>query len=97
VQAARNFLARNVRARPLVANGAQSRKGLPRGLFVPSQQENRFASVSKARARQRAIGIILRTTYRGITQEPVPREFLDLLRKIDEAERQRRQHQRKTT
>jgi hypothetical protein len=54
---------------------------------VPSQRENRFANVSKTRARQRAIGIILRNTYNGIIEEPVPREFLDLLRKIDEAER----------
>jgi hypothetical protein len=61
------------------------------------ERESDLTRVRKIRARQRAIGIILRTTYRGITEEPVPREFLDLLRKIDEAERQRRQPQRKTT
>jgi hypothetical protein len=36
------------------------------------------------RARQRAIGRELRRIYDGVVSEPVPDEFLDLLRKIDE-------------
>ncbi len=36
------------------------------------------------RARQRAIGRELRRMYDEITREPVPDEFLDLLRKIDD-------------
>lgn len=38
------------------------------------------------RARQRAIGRELRRIYDGVVNEPVPDEFLDLLRKIDDAE-----------
>ncbi len=38
------------------------------------------------RARQRAIGRELRRMYDGVAQEPVPDEFLDLLRKIDDAD-----------
>jgi hypothetical protein len=36
------------------------------------------------KARQRAIGRELRRVYDGVAQEPVPQEFLDLLRKMDE-------------
>jgi hypothetical protein len=35
------------------------------------------------RARQRAIGRELRRFYDGVAEEPVPDEFLDLLRQID--------------
>jgi hypothetical protein len=38
------------------------------------------------RARQRAIGRELRRMYDDVAQEPVPDDFLDLLRKIDDAE-----------
>jgi len=37
-----------------------------------------------ARARQRAIGRELRRMYDEIVQEPIPEEFVDLLKKIDE-------------
>ena len=37
------------------------------------------------RARQRAIGRELRRMYDDVAQEPVPDDFLDLLRQIDEA------------
>ena len=37
------------------------------------------------RARQRAIGRELRRMYDDVAQEPVPDDFMDLLRKIDEA------------
>lgn len=36
------------------------------------------------RARQRAIGRELRRMYDEVTREPVPDEFLELLRKIDD-------------
>ena len=39
-----------------------------------------------ARARQRAIGRELRRMFDEIVQEPIPDDFVDLLRKIDEAE-----------
>jgi hypothetical protein len=37
------------------------------------------------RARQRAIGRELRRMYDDVAQEPVPDDFMDLLRQIDEA------------
>ena len=42
-----------------------------------------------ARARQRAIGRELRRMYDDVVQEPVPDDFLDLLRKIDVAKGKR--------
>ena len=36
-----------------------------------------------ARARQRAIGRELRRMYDEVVQEPVPEDFLELLKKID--------------
>jgi hypothetical protein len=36
------------------------------------------------RARQRAIGRELRRAFDEVAQEPVPDEFMDLLRQIDE-------------
>lgn len=38
-----------------------------------------------ARARQRAIGRELRRMFDEVVQEPVPDDFLDLLKKIDAA------------
>jgi hypothetical protein len=38
------------------------------------------------RARQRVIGRELRRIYDGVVNEPVPDEFLDLLRQIDETD-----------
>ena len=40
-----------------------------------------------ARARQRAIGRELRRMYDDVVQEPIPDEFLDILKKIDDVER----------
>lgn len=37
------------------------------------------------RARQRAIGRELRRHYDNVAKEPVPDEFIELLRKIDES------------
>jgi hypothetical protein len=39
-----------------------------------------------AKARQRVIGRELRRIYNEVVQEPVPEDFLVILRKIDEAE-----------
>jgi hypothetical protein len=38
------------------------------------------------RARQRAIGRELRRMYDDVAQEPVPDDFMELLRQIDEAD-----------
>jgi hypothetical protein len=48
--------------------------------------EEKPAEKSRAvRARQRAIGRELRRMYDDVAQEPVPDDFLDLLRKIDDS------------
>ncbi len=50
-----------------------------------SKDQDQDREKSRAvRARQRAIGRELRRLYDGVVSEPVPDEFLDLLRKIDE-------------
>jgi hypothetical protein len=38
------------------------------------------------RARQRAIGRELRRMYDDVAQEPIPDDFMDLLRRIDDAD-----------
>ena len=45
--------------------------------------------IAAARARQRAIGRELRRIYDDVVQEPVPDDFIDLLRKIDQAAEKR--------
>ena len=50
-----------------------------------SNEQNPNREKARAiRARQRVIGRELRRMYDGVAQEPIPDEFLDLLRKIDE-------------
>jgi len=50
-----------------------------------SNDENAGPEKNQAvRARQRAIGRELRRIYDNVAQEPVPDDFLDLLKKIDE-------------
>lgn len=52
-----------------------------------SKEQNPNREKARAiRARQRAIGRELRRMYDDIAQEPVPDEFLDLLKQIDDAE-----------
>ena len=50
---------------------------------VKKEQPDREKTIA-ARARQRAIGRELRRMYDEVVQEPVPEDFVDLLRKIDE-------------
>ncbi len=52
-----------------------------------SKDEEEQGGKSRAvRARQRAIGRELRRMYDGVVNEPVPDEFMDLLRRIDDAD-----------
>ena len=51
---------------------------------VKMEEPDRGKTVA-ARARQRAIGRELRRMYDEIVQEPIPDDFLDLLKKIDAA------------
>jgi len=53
-------------------------------LDVNREEPEREKNVA-ARARQRAIGRELRRMYDEIVQEPIPDDFLDLLKKIDAA------------
>jgi hypothetical protein len=52
-----------------------------------SQDDDEHGGKSRAiRARQRAIGRELRRMYDGVVNEPVPDEFMELLRRIDDAD-----------
>jgi hypothetical protein len=49
-----------------------------------SKEQNPNREKARAvRARQRVIGRELRRIYDGVAQEPVPDEFLELLKKMD--------------
>ncbi len=49
-----------------------------------SKEQNPNREKARAiRARQRVIGRELRRMYDGVAQEPIPDEFMDLLRKMD--------------
>jgi hypothetical protein len=54
-----------------------------------SNEEKPTEKARAIRARQRAIGRELRRMYDDVAQEPVPDDFMDLLRKIDEADENR--------
>ena len=62
--------------------GAQAPKG---GVDLAKGSQSDRDRVTAIRARQRAIGRELRRMYDEVVQENVPDDFLDLLRKIDEA------------
>ncbi len=64
-----------------ISNGPTVRRGAG-NLNVKKEQPDREKTIA-ARARQRAIGRELRRMYDGIVQEPVPEDFLELLKKID--------------
>jgi hypothetical protein len=49
-----------------------------------SSEEKPTETARAIRARQRAIGRELRRMYDDVAQEPVPDDFMDLLRQIDE-------------
>jgi Anti-sigma factor NepR len=52
-----------------------------------SKDEEGNGGKSRAvRARQRAIGRELRRMYDGVVSEPVPDEFMDLLRRMDDVD-----------
>lgn len=55
-------------------NSSASRKAPPTG----------EASLEEARLRQQAIGVKLRHMFDEVVNEPVPDEFLDILRRADE-------------
>jgi len=48
------------------------------------QPRKRPPSLDEARLRQQAIGVKLRQMFDQVVNEPVPDEFLDILRRADE-------------
>jgi hypothetical protein len=55
--------------------------------WIVSREQNPNREKARAtRARQRAIGRELRRMYDDIVQEAVPDDFVDILRRIDDAE-----------
>jgi hypothetical protein len=64
-------------------DGSAARRG-GGNLHVKKEEPDRDKMIA-ARARQRAIGRELRRIYDDVVQEPVPDDFLDLLKKIDES------------
>jgi hypothetical protein len=53
--------------------------------FVKNDQKLDRDKNRAVRARQRAIGRELRRVYDDVAKEPVPDDFLDLLKKIDDS------------
>jgi len=47
---------------------------------TPSPSRNPVPTVDEARLRQQAIGVKLRQMFDDVVNEPVPDEFLDILR-----------------
>ena len=60
-----------------------------RGWNIDSVMEKDQTERDKARgvrARQRALGREIRRMFDGVVKEPVPDEFLDLLKRIDDSD-----------
>lgn len=56
----------------------------------PSKPGRAAEGMDEARLRQRAIGVKLRQMFDEVVNEPVPDEFLDILRRADSAKREER-------
>ncbi len=55
-----------------------------KAMIEPSQQRRRGATaLDEARLRQQAIGVKLRQIFDEVVNEPVPDEFLEILRRAD--------------
>ena len=52
---------------------------------LSTEDSNDRDNARAVRARQRAIGRELRRMFDGVVSEPVPDDFMDLLRRIDES------------
>lgn len=60
-------------------------KGMIQQTPAPPQSRNPSPSVDEARLRQQAIGVKLRQMFDEVVNEPIPDEFLSILRKADDA------------
>ena len=56
-------------------------------LKVSKAKNPNTKKIRSARARQQAIGHELRRLFDSVVQEPVPTDFLDLLRKIEASDK----------
>lgn len=66
--------------------GGGRRFGVSEGVMIDqsaSRPKAKDASLDEARLRQQAIGAKLRQMFNEVVNEPVPDEFLDILRKAD--------------
>ena len=52
---------------------------------MTDQRRKGSAALDEARLRQQAIGVKLRQMFDEVVNEPVPDEFLDILRRADRA------------
>jgi hypothetical protein len=50
-----------------------------------SKRRSTASDVNEARLRQQAIGVKLRQMFDQVVNEPIPQEFLDILRRGDQA------------
>ncbi len=57
-----------------------------RGLELAKDENSDRERSRVVRARQRAIGRELRRMFDSVAQEPVPEEFFELLKRIDESD-----------
>jgi hypothetical protein len=57
------------------------------GILANDNQPERREKLANTRVRQRAIGRELRRMFDEVAQEPVPEEFLDLLKTIEDGEK----------
>lgn len=69
-----------------MASITQKRRGWD---LVRKEQKTDRERNRTIRSRQRAIGRELRRMYDDVAREPVPDDFLDLLKQIDEGKEQR--------
>jgi hypothetical protein len=69
-------------SKELILSGAPEQRDWTVGKEPTANNRERLRLI---RARQRAIGRELRRVFDEIAQEPVPDEFMDLLRQIDDA------------
>jgi hypothetical protein len=53
------------------------------GLMAKDTEKSRGANPEEARLRQQALGVKLRQLFDDVVNEPVPDEFLDILRRHD--------------
>ena len=58
-------------------------KGMIESASIPPTAPPPAAAAEEARLRQQAIGVKLRQLFDEVVNEPVPDEFLDILRRAD--------------